>query len=182
MTATLDDKATAMKESICEVSDALGNMESLSPLVKLLTIAYQCRSPAYSEQERLLTLLKTMATDPSASSTSSYTHRQYINSYKHFLSPVLNGMAGLQEFEASVGALDHPGDFRDFWMLEGDNLIQQFVEGNGSESVTIIEGSDLPFLDTFVTDKTSLLALSRETGCLKLVSGEAQVGDVIKSE
>lgn len=150
-------------------------MSSISPLVSLLTLAYQVQTPSPSVQERLVTLRETISPSSSPSTSKSYSHDELVNSFINFLSPILNGMAGLGDFESAVGAFARPDDFRQFWTLEGRNLIRESIAGppNGLSR----KGCDLPFLDTFVKDVSCRVGIGADTGMLVLVPGCAQVGD-----
>ncbi|KAM0346896.1 hypothetical protein ACHAPU_005236 [Fusarium lateritium] len=165
-------------DSIATISDPLSSMSSIFPLISLLTMTYHVRTPPHSNQERLLTLLNTMAPGLLAeadSPFSQYSREEVLNSFVHFLSPVLNGMAGMLELLTNVDAFSRPEDFRQFWSLERSNLIRDFVESGGP--LRGMQGYDVPFLKTFVTDSSCRIALGSNKGMLLLVPGDAEVGD-----
>ncbi|KAL2210900.1 hypothetical protein CC79DRAFT_1331292 [Sarocladium strictum] len=81
----------------------------------------------------------------------------------------------MEEFESSVGAFSKPGEFREFWDLDGKNLITEFVSDGGSQRM--VTGSDVVFLERFVEDAGRRVALTGKTGMLVLVPGESEVGD-----
>lgn len=81
----------------------------------------------------------------------------------------------MEDFEAAVGAFSQPGEFREFWDLEGKNLITEFVSDSGSQRM--ITGSDVSFLDRFVKDSSCRIALTGKQGMLVLVPAAAEVGD-----
>ncbi|KAH6996908.1 hypothetical protein EDB80DRAFT_726562 [Ilyonectria destructans] len=172
-------KRAAFIDSIASLSDPLSSMTSIFSLVSLLTLAYQVRSPLPSVQQRLLTLMHTMspASNPLVQRTApkGYSREEVLNSFIHFLSPVLNGMAGMLELLSAVDAFSRPEDFRDFWSLERSNLIREFIENSGP--LRGMKGYDVPFLETFVQDPTCRIALGKNNSVLMLVPGDAQVGD-----
>ncbi|KAI5462343.1 hypothetical protein BGZ63DRAFT_423607 [Mariannaea sp. PMI_226] len=178
-------KRVAFVDSIANLSDPLSSMSSMFSLVYLLTLAYQVRTPLPADQERLLTLMQTMTMSPTSTpleerrpSTTDrpYTRQEITNSFIHFLSPVLNGMAGMLELLSSVDAFSRPEDFREFWSLDRSNLIRDFIESGGPLR-RCLEGYDVPFLEAFVQDPTCRIALGKNAGALMLVPGDAQVGD-----
>ncbi|RMJ08746.1 hypothetical protein CDV36_011644 [Fusarium kuroshium] len=168
-------------DNIASLSDPLSSMSSIFSLVSLLTMAYQVRTPQPSVQQRLLTLLNTMSpaltteikTTPD--SPRGYSREEILNSFVHFLSPVLNGMAGMLELLSAVDAFSRPEDFRQFWSLERSNLIRDFIESGGP--LRGMEGYDVPFLEAFVKDSSCRIALGKNQGMLLLVPGDAEVGD-----
>ncbi|KAK0384453.1 hypothetical protein NLU13_8539 [Sarocladium strictum] len=163
-------------DTISQLSAPLHETSSLTPLVHLLTLAYQVKIPPRSKQERLRTLLNTLS--PPELSSSKHTDPQVrLGSYIRFLSPVLNGFAGMAEFEAAVGAFSKPGEFREFWELEGKNLITEFVSDGSSERMIV--GSDVSFLEEFVRDATCRIGLTEKQRMLVLVPAESEVGDGI---
>ncbi|KPM37582.1 hypothetical protein AK830_g9001 [Neonectria ditissima] len=175
-------KRAAFIDSIVGLSDPLSSMSSIFSLISLLTLAYQVRTPLPSTQERLVTLMHTMspASRPldqqtAPASSKRYSREEVLNSFIHFLSPVLNGMAGMLELLSATNAFSRPEDFRQFWDLEGCNLIREFIE-SGSPPRRL-EGYDVPFLDALVQDPTFRIALGKNNGVLLLVPGDAQVGD-----
>lgn len=173
------------EDTIDVVSDPLSSMDSISPLVSLLTLCYRCSitkdnaSPSKPVHEmhppdRLSTLMNAMAQSPAC---RTHRHEEMHNSFIRLLSPVLSGMAGLSDFEEAVGAFSAPDDFRNFWTFQGRNLIRDVLQGDGGDRDT--RGSELPFVDVFVRDPTCRIALTREGRRLLLVPGEAQAGDGI---
>ncbi|KAJ4178896.1 hypothetical protein NW759_017323 [Fusarium solani] len=145
-------------DSIASLSDPLSSMSSIFSLVSLLTMAYQVRTPLPSVQDRLLALLHTMSpalrTEEQTRSDpfSGYSREEILNSFIHFLSPVLNGMAGMLELLSAVDAFSRPEDFRQFWTLERSNLIRDFIESGGP--LRRMQGYDVPFLEAFVKDSS----------------------------
>ncbi|KAM0434680.1 hypothetical protein ACHAPT_003779 [Fusarium lateritium] len=165
-------------DNIASLSDPLSSMSSIFSLVSLLTMAYQVRTPQPLVQERLLTLLNTMSpalTTEHQTTSERYSREEILNSFVHFLSPVLNGMAGMLELLSAVDAFSRPEDFRQFWSLERSNLIRDFIESGGP--LRGMEGYDVPFLEAFVKDSSCRIALGRNKGMLLLVPGDAEVGD-----
>ncbi|KAI8671107.1 hypothetical protein NW754_006644 [Fusarium falciforme] len=168
-------------DNIATLSDPLSSMSSIFSLVSLLTMAYQVRTPQPSVQQRLLTLLNTMSpalttgTQTTPDSPRGYSREEILNSFVHFLSPVLNGMAGMLELLSAVDAFSRPEDFRQFWSLERSNLIRDFIESGGP--LRGMEGYDVPFLEAFVKDSSCRIALGKNQGMLLLVPGDAEVGD-----
>ncbi|KAF5972734.1 hypothetical protein FBULB1_8605 [Fusarium bulbicola] len=162
-------------DSIATLSDPLSSMSSTFSLVSLLTMAYHIRTPLPSNQERLLTLLNTMSPALRTETESKHSREEILNSFVHFLSPVLNGMAGMLELLTNVDAFSRPEDFRQFWNLERSNLIRDFVESGGP--LRGMQGYDVPFLETFVNDPSCRIALGSNNGMLLLVPGDAEVGD-----
>ncbi|KAF5677910.1 hypothetical protein FHETE_1430 [Fusarium heterosporum] len=165
-------------DSIATISEPLSSMSSIFPLISLLTMTYHVRTPQPSSQERLLTLLNTMSPALMAeadSPFSQFSREEILNSFVHFLSPVLNGMAGMLELLTNVDAFSRPEDFRQFWSLERSNLIRDFVESGGP--LRGMQGYDVPFLKTFVKDSSCRIALGSNKGMLLLVPGDAEVGD-----
>ena len=170
-------------DSIASLSDPLSSMSSIFSLVSLLTMAYQVRTPLPSVQDRLLTLLHTMSpalrTEEQTRSDafSGYSREEILNSFIHFLSPVLNGMAGMLELLSAVDAFARPEDFRQFWTLERSNLIRDFIESGGP--LRGMQGYDVPFLEAFVKDSSCRICLGKNQGMLLLVPGDAEVGDYV---
>ncbi|CEI39053.1 hypothetical protein FVEN_g10656 [Fusarium venenatum] len=162
-------------DSIANLSDPLSSMSSTFSLVSLLTMAYHVRTPQPASQERLLTLLNTMSPALRTHADPRYSREEVLNSFVHFLSPVLNGMAGMLELLANVDAFSRPEDFRQFWSLEQSNLIRDFVESGGP--LRGMQGYDVPFLETFVKDSSCRIALGSNQGMLLLVPADAEVGD-----
>lgn len=183
MSPAITQTNAVLIDTIDDISEPLHSMSSLTPLVRLLALAYRIRTPDHDDtQERLLTLMHT--TSPSAgpgdrrASTDNpkgYSREEVHNSFINFLFPVLSGMAGLGEFETAVSAFTEPADFRDFWNFEGHNLITDFVAHDGPGGV--MKGSDIHFQDVFVKDPNCRVALGKQKGILMLVPRDAQVGD-----
>lgn len=169
-------------DTIAQLSEPLKETTSLSPLVHLLTLAYQVKIPPRSKQERLVTLLNTItqAANSSSSPPSNSDPEIRTGSYIRYLSPVLNGFAGMEDFEAAVGAFSEPGEFREFWELDGKNLITEFVSDGGSQRM--LGGSDVPFLDKFVRDSSMRIGLTKRDAMLVLVPGTTEVGDAVSTE
>jgi len=166
------------EETVVELSPSLNELSSLDPLISLLAITYRTKTPSPLKQDRLLTLMHTLA-EPSC--CKLYAHEEIRNSFIRFLSPVLNGMAGLQDFEKAVSAemREDPEGFRSFWQLEERNLFQEMVQNGFMGGAS--PGADVVFLDTFVSEdakSTSRIALSRD-GTLLKVDGSCNVGDKV---
>ncbi|KAI6780801.1 uncharacterized protein J7T54_001109 [Emericellopsis cladophorae] len=165
---------------IIRLSSPLAELSTLTPLVDLLALTHAVTVPSPLKQSRLSTLLHTLSADPCPSSSSPsalHSEAEKLNSFIRFLSPVLNGMAGLREFEAAIDLRDDdPQDFRDFWTLEDRNLIKEYVEDGqvGGSS----PGSEKVFLDAYVRDVSRRVALSQE-GRLMLVDGHRKVGEQV---
>ena len=166
-------------DTISGLSDQLHSMSSLTPLVSLLALAFQVQTPPPSQQERLITLLHTMVATSNLYELKAHSHEELIGSFIQFLSPVLSGMAGLTDFEAAVQAFSNADSFRDFWTLEGSNLIKEFIEDSAHDR--IMQGCDNPFLDTFVNGLSCRVAYGEQKGILALVPGQSRVGDEIWS-
>lgn len=79
------------------------------------------------------------------------------------------------DFLDAVDAFSRPEDFRDFWSLEGSNLITEFIEEGGPYRV--MNGCDIPFVKAFVVDSSCRIALGRDKSMLMLVPGDAKIGD-----
>ncbi|KAK7422701.1 hypothetical protein QQX98_001489 [Neonectria punicea] len=175
-------KRAAFIDSIVGLSAPLSEMSSIFSLVSLLALAYKVRNPLPSVQERLVTLMHTISPasrplDQQTAPTTSkrYSREEVLNSFIHFLSPVLNGMAGMHTLLSATNAYSRPEDFRQFWDLEGCNLIKEFIESGGPPRS--LQGYDVPFLKALVQDQTFRIALGKNNGVLLLVPGDAQVGD-----
>lgn len=169
------DESTLI-DAIGALSDPLSSMSSLSSLVSLLKLAYNVRDPPPSKQGRLTTLMRTISPEPRPLKAKTYSKDETIDSFINFLSPVLNGMAGMQDFEAAVDGFSQPDNFRDFWIYEGHNLIKDMSSGDSHGHTT--KGSDT-FLDVFCRDLSCRVAFGRDTGCLMLVPGHAEVQDEV---
>ena len=111
-------------------------------------------------------------------SCKDHQHEEMSNSFIRLLSPVLNGMAGMSEFEEAVGAFSDPDDFRDFWTFEEKNLIRDVVEGTALSNGNA-RGTELPFVDIFVKDPSCRIALGKKDQTLRLVPGDAVPGDEV---
>jgi hypothetical protein len=160
-------------DTVAHLSSPLRDTSSLTPLVHLLTLAYQVKRPPPSKQERLVTLLNTIS--PPSSLPENADTQVRLGSFIRFLSPVLNGLAGMEDFEAAVGAFSKPGEFREFWDLEGKNLITELISDGASQRMST--GSSVSFLDAFVKDARLRVALTEKQGMLVLVPAETEVGD-----
>lgn len=182
VTALPKSKTAVFVDSIADLSDPLSSTSSIVSLVSLLSLAYQVRTPMPCDQERLLTLMHTMspASKRSSETFNGYSHEEILNSFIQFLSPVLNGMAGMIDFLAAVDAFSRPEDFRDFWSLEDNNLIKEYIEEGGP--FRLMKGCDVPFLKAFVEDSSCRIALGREKSTLMLVPGDAKIGDDVWME
>jgi hypothetical protein len=163
-------------DTIEAVSEPLSKMTSISALVQLLVMTYQVRVPAFSSRDRLYTLMHTMAAvTPLPLAARACTLEDFRNSFIRLLSPVLNGLAGLYEFADAVDQFASPEDFRDFWTLQGRDLLREFVMDGCNGGA--IEGMDVPFLDTFIQNQDYRVALGRRKGILALVPENTKAGD-----
>ncbi|KAL6852673.1 hypothetical protein ACO1O0_007221 [Amphichorda felina] len=172
------DNYGIFQDTIAGLSEPLSSLNSLSPLVSLLALAYQTETPSPSCQDRLSSLMYTLAPSPA----DHYSHEELRCSFTRLLRPVLSGMTGLREFQEAVGASSDPGGFRDFWRLQGRNLIRDLVQfvGNPDGGDEASPGADVPFLDAFVADLGCRVALGLDRGQLILVPGEAKAGDDVR--
>ncbi|KAF9873554.1 hypothetical protein CkaCkLH20_09013 [Colletotrichum karsti] len=169
-------------DTIEDVSEELSYMKQLLPLVKLLTLVYRVHSPNPAEEYHMNTLMRTLSADtPSKTTTERYpegfTRDEIIQSFSRFLSPVLNGLSGLGDFEKAIDAGEDPAGFRQFWALDDRNLLTDAVSGSGP--LAAITKTEIPFLDVFVKDKTRRLALTHDHEALVLVPRGAKAGDEI---
>ena len=167
---------SVLVDAISLLSDPLSSMSSLSSLVTLLKLAYIARDPPPAEQGRLTTLMRTLSPEPRPRRAKTYSPDDAAESFINFLSPVLNGMAGMQEFEATVDGFAQPDNFRDFWTFHGHNLIRDMSTGDAQFHTK--KGAN-SFLDVFCRDQSCRVALGRNTGCLMLVPGQAELGDEV---
>ncbi|TQN72684.1 hypothetical protein CSHISOI_02757 [Colletotrichum shisoi] len=169
-------------DTIVAVSDELAHMKELLPLVKLLSLVYKMRSPSPDEEHHMNNLMRTLSGDGLSRTTTErhpqgFTRHEAIQSFSRFLSPVLNGLSGLVDFEQAVGAGEDPESFRQFWALDDRNLLTDAISGSGPLAATA--ETDIPFLETFVEDKSRRLALTQDHGALVLVPNRARVGDEV---
>ncbi|KAH7322885.1 hypothetical protein B0I35DRAFT_426669 [Stachybotrys elegans] len=171
--ATIQQKPRRALDTITEPTEPLSSMSSISSLVALLVLAYKVKIPPHSHRERLSTLMKTMTPD----GPGEYTHDELLLSFIRFLSPVLQGMAGMEDFQSAVEAFTQPDDYRDFWTIEGHNLVREVIEGDGCP--VFAQGSDKDFLEVFVKDPSRRIAYGRGTGCLILVPSSSTTGDML---
>lgn len=86
-------------DTIEGLSDPLSSMSSLASLVSLLALAHRARRREGEKQERLVALMHAVSPVPSA----SHSRQEYVASFVRLLSPVLNSLAGMQEFAQVVG-------------------------------------------------------------------------------
>lgn len=182
-----------MVDTVADISPPLSQTTELPALVKLLTLAYRARSPAPSKEAPLNALMRTLSSDrlgkvTTASFPRGFTRDEVLYSFCRFLSPVLNGLTGLVEFEESVAAGEDPEAFRSFWTLDGRNLLAEATTELSMSPESSISadaaamGPDVKFLDTFVEggDKESKrVALTKERGLLALVPASVGVGDEV---
>lgn len=178
--ATSSTDESVQFDTIESLSEPLSSTDSLSPLVSLLAISYQCKptlagtnKAAPHGPERLSALMHAMSP-----ACKTHQHEEMHNSFIRFLTPVLSGMAGLSEFEEAVGAFSDGDDFREFWTFQGRNLIRD-VLGTGSDRAGDRKGSELPFVDIFVKDPTCRIALGKNERSLMLVPSKTTVDDEI---
>ncbi|KAF6829176.1 hypothetical protein CPLU01_08066 [Colletotrichum plurivorum] len=169
-------------DAVEDVSEELSNMKDLLPLVKLLALVYKVDSPGLSEEHRMNTLMRTLSGDGLGKTTTDkhpegFTRDEIVHSFGRFLSPVLNGLTGLGDFEKAVGAGEDPAGFRQFWALDDRNLLGDAVSGSGALAATT--EAEIPFLETFVEDKTRRLALTQDHGSLVLVPRDTKPGDEV---
>lgn len=166
-------------ETINELTAPLNDMSSIDPLITLLALTYKTQTPSPSKQDRLLTLMHTISS--SSTPDKIYSHVEQRNSFIRLISPALNGMAGLQDFEKAVRAeaTADPEGFRTFWQLEERNLLKETVQNGlmGGSS----PGAEVVFLDTFVgkEGRRCKVGLGDER-TLMLVDEETEVGDVVR--
>ncbi|KAI8248589.1 hypothetical protein K4K53_000680 [Colletotrichum sp. SAR 10_77] len=169
-------------DTIVDVSEQLFYMKQLLPLVKLLALVYKVRAPSLSEEDRMNTLMRTLSGDTLNKTTTDrypqgFTRDEIIQSFGRLLSPVLNGLSGLDDFEKAISAGEDPAGFRQFWALDDRNLLTDAVCGSGP--MASVTETDIPFLDIFVKDKTRRLALTQDHATLVLVPHDTRPGDEI---
>ncbi|RDA90163.1 hypothetical protein CP533_0524 [Ophiocordyceps camponoti-saundersi (nom. inval.)] len=164
-------------DTIGRLSDPLADTSSIDPLVSLLALAYH--QEVGPEGSRLATLMHTMTAPSPSSSSAAPRSQDLVKAFIEFLSPILGGLAGLSDFSDAVDAVSHPDDFRDFWTLNGQNLIRDVVAGDGQGEPPV---PAVPFLDTFVEDPSRRVALGLESGVLSLVPAEAKTDDELWQE
>ncbi|KAF4585936.1 hypothetical protein GQ602_005241 [Ophiocordyceps camponoti-floridani] len=162
-------------DAIDRLSDPLAAMSSIDPLVSLLALAYEQRvGPG---RDRLATLMHTMsASSPPPPQRCS---PELVRAFVDFLNPILGGLAGLSDFSDAVNANSHPEGFRDFWTLDGQNLMHDMVTGDGQEVPPVASAS---FIDAFVEDTGCRVALGLESCVLSLVPAQAEPGDELWQE
>ncbi|KAK2034306.1 hypothetical protein LX32DRAFT_419204 [Colletotrichum zoysiae] len=169
-------------DTVVAVSEELGHMKDLLPLVKLLSLVYKMRSPSPDEESHMKALMRTLSGDALNKTTTDrhpqgFTRHEIVQSFHRLLGPVLTGLAGLGDLEQTVGAGRDPESFRQFWALDDRNLLTDAMAGSGAFAVTSEMGVN--FLDTFVKDKSRRLALTQDHGALVLVSNRTRVGDEV---
>ncbi|GKT48482.1 uncharacterized protein ColSpa_08663 [Colletotrichum spaethianum] len=140
------------------------------------------RSPSPDEECHMNTLIRTLSGDSLNKTTTDrypqgFTRDQIVLSFSRFLSPVLNGLAGLGDFEKAVGAGEDPESFRQFWTLDDRNLLTDAMSSTGPLAPTA--DTEVPFLETFVKDKSRRLALTQDHGALVLVPNQTRAGDEV---
>ncbi|PFH55756.1 hypothetical protein XA68_17683 [Ophiocordyceps unilateralis] len=158
-------------DAIGRLSDPIAAMSSIDSLVSLLALAYQQVGPG---RDRLAMLMHTM----SAPSPQDRPH-ELVGAFVEFLNPILGGLAGLSDFSEAVDAVSHPDRFRDFWTLDGQNLMRDIVAGHGDGEPPV---PGVSFLDAFVRDTGRRVALGLESRVLSLVPAEAEPGDELWQE
>ncbi|KAM0285453.1 hypothetical protein ACHAQH_001402 [Verticillium albo-atrum] len=173
-------------DTIASVSEPLSSSTDVLHLITLLTLAYKVRTPSPTKQDRLATLMRTLSSDRlSHIRTPSYPHgfsrEEVTRAFVRLLSPVLNGLTGLVEFERAVNAEDDPASFRQFWTLDDRNLLADAVAGTSPPVAASATTIPPEFLDTFVDDKTHRVALTKDRGMLTLVPGCVRAGDEVWS-
>ncbi|KAK0375800.1 hypothetical protein CLIM01_06844 [Colletotrichum limetticola] len=169
-------------DTVVEISEELFHMKELLPLVKLLTLVYKMRSPNADEEHHMNTLLRTLSGDNLNKITTDrhpegFTRDEIVKSFSRFLSPVLNGLTGLGDFEQAVGAGEDPDSFRQFWALDDRNLLSDAASGRGPLAAST--EPIIPFLETFVKDRSRRIALTQDHGALVLVPNQTRPGDEI---
>ncbi|KAK1982216.1 hypothetical protein LZ30DRAFT_749482 [Colletotrichum cereale] len=169
-------------DTVVAISEELGHMEDLLPLVKLLSLVYKMRSPSPDEECHMNALMRTLSGDGLNRTTTDgrpqgFTRDEVVQSFHRLLGPVLTGLAGLGDFEQAVGAGQDPESFRQFWALDDRNLLTDAMSGTGALAAT--SGMGVNFLETFVADKSRRLALTQDHRALVLVSNRTRVGDEV---
>jgi hypothetical protein len=171
----------AYVDTVVRVSDIISSTSDISSLVTLLSIAYQVQSPGPSADDPLNTLMRTLSADRLADVTTpdfprGFSRAEVVDSFTRFLSPVLNGLTGLVDFEQAVDATRDPFAFRRFWTLNSRNLLAEATAGNAPAATTV----PVSFVDTFVHHPDAKkLALTRERGLLALVPYDVEPGDEV---
>ncbi|PHH77968.1 hypothetical protein CDD80_7539 [Ophiocordyceps camponoti-rufipedis] len=162
-------------DAIGRLSDPLAAMSSIDPLVSLLALAYQQQhGPG---RDRLATLMHTMSA-PSPPPPQRCPP-ELVRAFVDFLTPILGGLAGLSDFSDAVDANSQPEGFRDFWTLDGQNLLHDVVAGSGQDAPPI---ASVSFIDAFVGDTGCRIALGQESRVLSLVPAQAEPGDELWQE
>ncbi|OHW99564.1 hypothetical protein CSPAE12_01717 [Colletotrichum incanum] len=169
-------------DTVVAISEELTHMKELLPLVKLLSLVYKMRSPSPDEECHMNTLMRTLSGDSLNKTTTDrhpqgFTRDEIVQSFSRFLSPVLNGLTGLGDFEQAVGAGEDPESFRQFWTLDDRNLLTDAMSGSGPLAATT--ETETPFLETFVKGKNRRLALTQDHGALVLVPNQTRAGDEV---
>ncbi|WYZ34289.1 hypothetical protein EsH8_I_000565 [Colletotrichum jinshuiense] len=169
-------------DTVVDVSEELSHMKQLLPLVKLLALVYKMRSPSPDEEYHMNTLMRTLSGDNLSKTTTDshpqgFTREEIIRSFSRFLSPVLNGLTGLGDFEKAVGAGEDPEAFRQFWALDDRNLLTDAISGSGPLAATT--DTEIPFLEVFIKHNSRRLALTQDHGALVLVPSQTRAGDEI---
>jgi hypothetical protein len=167
-------------DTISEVSAELSSMDEVSQLVKLLAMVFKLRYPSPSNQCHLGSLVKTLTADclesvSAAEHRDGFTDEEAVQYFQRFLSPVLDGLAGLGELEEAVGASIDPLGFRQFWALDGRNMLSESVTGELLRPIGL--DPETTFINTFIQGNGRRLALTRDRGALALVPGSAKPGD-----
>ncbi|EFQ31756.1 hypothetical protein CGRA01v4_04787 [Colletotrichum graminicola] len=169
-------------DTVVAISEELGHMKDLLPLVKLLSLVYKMRSPSPDEECHMNALMRTLSGDALHKTTTDrhpqgFTRDEIVQSFQRLLGPVLTGLAGQGDLEQAVGAGQDPESFRQFWALDDRNLLTDAMSGRGALAATSEMGVN--FLETFVEDKSRRLALTQDHGALVLVSNRTRVGDEV---
>ncbi|PHH87085.1 hypothetical protein CDD83_9335 [Cordyceps sp. RAO-2017] len=168
--ATADDGAGI--DTIGSLSDPLSCMSSIASLVSLLALAYRVEDPPPAQQARLTTLRRTVLGPSDAKRRRD--GDALAASFLRFLSPVLSGRAGMDDFQTAVGALADPANFRDFWTLDGRNLIRDVVEGHVPPPPSAAPSS---FQELLAGGPARRVALGLDSRAIYLVPAEAEPGD-----
>lgn len=173
----------AYVDTVARVSDIVVNMKELAPLVDLLTMTFLAQCPSPIPEDPLNTLMRTLSADRLGKVTTDkfprgFTRDEVVESFCRFLSPVLNGLSGLVDFEQAVDASKDPDAFRRFWTLDTRNLLADATAGT-SPAATAAH-TNVPFLETFVEAADGKrVALTKERGLLALVPSDVREGDEI---
>ncbi|KJZ77163.1 hypothetical protein HIM_03484 [Hirsutella minnesotensis 3608] len=115
MSSSAAQQGTLASDTIESLSDPLACTSSIDSLVSLLAIAFRAKVHRTCQGERLSNLMHTMSLPLPAKRDGG----AYLSSFIHFLSPVLNGLAGMQDFATAVEGLSQPEDFRKFGASKG---------------------------------------------------------------